>query len=252
MLLPPPEAAEDRRDRATVAFAVIMVLGGLALALFFGSPAPATVDVPAASGIASLNALTGPTQTFAVGTTGTDVAFSSSATTHTLNVPSASASNRGAVTTGTQTFAGAKTFSTSVDATALSIGTAPQSGAVFYRTCTITSAAAATPVNCLADADVPASMAAFVTHWHAKVNGATLWAVTTSCVIEDTSGNDFATMAVTALTGNAFIVAGTLNTTAATRFALGTGGAVDKGIQISCDQNGTGSDLVVTIAGVIK
>ena len=64
------------------------------------------------AGISSLNGLTDATQTFAVGTTGTDIAFVSSAGTHTLNIPSASATARGVVTTGTQRFAGIKYFDT--------------------------------------------------------------------------------------------------------------------------------------------
>jgi hypothetical protein len=62
-------------------------------------------------GIATLNGLIGTTQTFATGTTGTDFNISSSGTTHTFNIPDASTSARGLVTTGTQTFAGNKTFS---------------------------------------------------------------------------------------------------------------------------------------------
>jgi hypothetical protein len=62
------------------------------------------------AGIGSLNGLTDATQTFAVGTTGTDVAFSSAAGVHTLNIPDASATARGLVTTGTQAFGGIKRF----------------------------------------------------------------------------------------------------------------------------------------------
>ena len=47
----------------------------------------------------------------ALGTTGTDLTWAFTAGTLTLNVPSASASARGVVTTGTQTMAGAKTWS---------------------------------------------------------------------------------------------------------------------------------------------
>ena len=63
-------------------------------------------------GITSLNGLTAATQTFAVGTTGTDIAFVSATGTHTLNIPDASATARGVVTTGTQRFLGIKYFDT--------------------------------------------------------------------------------------------------------------------------------------------
>ena len=65
------------------------------------------------AGVSSLNGLTDATQTFAVGTSGTNFAISSAAGVHTFNLPDASATARGVVTTGTQTFAGVKTFDSS-------------------------------------------------------------------------------------------------------------------------------------------
>jgi len=73
-----------------------------------------TVAVPSSGGITTLNTLTAATQTFAVGTSGTDFNISSATSTHTFNIPSASASARGLVTTTTQTFAGVKTFSSGI------------------------------------------------------------------------------------------------------------------------------------------
>jgi hypothetical protein len=62
------------------------------------------------AGLTALNGLQAQVQNFATGTTGTDFAIVSSGSTHTFNLPSASATARGVVTTGTQTFTGAKTF----------------------------------------------------------------------------------------------------------------------------------------------
>jgi hypothetical protein len=73
---------------------------------------------PADTGISSLNGLTGDTQTFAAGSSGTDFGISSDGTTHTFNIPSASSTNRGLVTTGSQTFAGEKTFSSNMTVSA--------------------------------------------------------------------------------------------------------------------------------------
>ena len=63
------------------------------------------------TGLTALNGLQAQVQNFATGTTGTDFSINSSGSTHTFNLPSASATARGVVTTGSQTFAGVKTFS---------------------------------------------------------------------------------------------------------------------------------------------
>lgn len=124
----------------------------------------------------------------------------------------------------------------------------------FVRTCTITSAAAATPITCLADASVPSGKKAYLAGWHAKVSGATAWATTASCAVKDTSGaaTPFVTLAVAALTGNAFVADHSSSVTQEASYARNLGTAAGKGLVIVCDANGTGSDLVVTVYGVVK
>ena len=72
------------------------------------------------AGLTALNGLQAQVQNFATGTTGTDFAIVSSGSTHTFNLPSASATARGVVTTGSQTFAGDKTFTGAIGASNLS------------------------------------------------------------------------------------------------------------------------------------
>jgi hypothetical protein len=62
------------------------------------------------TGITALNGLTSQVQYFGTGTSGTDFNIVSSVSTHTFNIPSASATARGLITTGTQTIAGSKTI----------------------------------------------------------------------------------------------------------------------------------------------
>lgn len=66
------------------------------------------------TGLLNLNGLTADPQLFSTGTSGTNFNISSSSDTHTFNIPDAGSSARGVVTTGTQTFAGSKTFSSTI------------------------------------------------------------------------------------------------------------------------------------------
>ena len=75
------------------------------------------------SGIQSLNGLTPTTQTFATGTSGTDFNISSATSTHTFNLPDASASTRGALTTTDWT-----TFNSKVSTTRSISTTSPLTG----------------------------------------------------------------------------------------------------------------------------
>jgi hypothetical protein len=83
-----------------------------------------------AGGITQLNGLSAATQSFATGTSGTDFAISSVTSTHTFNLPDASSSARGVISTGIQTIAGAKTFSSALSITDATVATSTSTGAL--------------------------------------------------------------------------------------------------------------------------
>jgi len=89
------------------------------------------------TGINALNGLTAQVQSLAVGTSGTDFAISSSSSTHTFNLPTASATNRGALSSADWT-----TFNNKGSGTVTSVtGSSP-----------IASSGGATPAISIADA----------------------------------------------------------------------------------------------------
>ena len=96
------------------------------------------------SGVSNLNTLTSATQTFATGTAaGSGNAFNivSSGSTHTFNLPDASATVKGVVNTSAQTFAGTKTFDAVTVSNALSANSSAASIAGFNASITTISTA---------------------------------------------------------------------------------------------------------------
>jgi ribulose bisphosphate carboxylase small subunit len=87
-----------------------LLVAGSNITLTYNDAANTLTIAAPSIGLTSLNGLTAATQTFAVGTSGSDFNISSSTSTHTFNLPDAGPSARGAVTTGTQTIAGQKTL----------------------------------------------------------------------------------------------------------------------------------------------
>jgi hypothetical protein len=69
----------------------------------------------AGSGITLLNGISFADQTFEVGSSGSDFTISSAGSSHTFNLPTADASKRGLVSTGTQTFGGLKRFNAGLE-----------------------------------------------------------------------------------------------------------------------------------------
>jgi hypothetical protein len=99
----------DANTPAYLLEATVSVINGSTLSNTIWHLTPAAVPIVigttdltwieiSSGGITTLNTLTATTQTFATGTTGTDFNISSAISTHTFNLPNASAVNRGALT----------------------------------------------------------------------------------------------------------------------------------------------------------
>jgi len=113
-----PETVLTVNDR--LAIRVYVTASGKTITLHTQNGHLCEVITTFTAGLTALNGLQTQVQNFAVGTSGTDFAINSSGSTHTFNLPSASATARGVVTTTTQTFAGDKTFTGTIGASNLS------------------------------------------------------------------------------------------------------------------------------------
>lgn len=125
----------------------------------------------------------------------------------------------------------------------------------FFETVTLTSAAAATPVNVMPDARVGPGRKVYLEGGLARVNGTTVWGTTATVKVQDTNGIpvDLITLAVAGLGSQSRLsFINQSNVTLEDAYSKGTGTTVAKGIQVVGDVNGTGSDLIVTVWGWIK
>ncbi len=84
----------------------------------------------AAAGITSLNGISSGLQTFATGISGTGFNISSVGSSHTFNIPIAGSGSTGLVSTLAQTYAGEKTFSSSLAVTDSTASTSTSTGAL--------------------------------------------------------------------------------------------------------------------------
>jgi len=86
-------------DRLAIRVYIVNSVGGRTITMHTQDSHLCQVVTNFAGGIAALNGLIANTQYLAVGTTGTNFAISSVSDTHTFNLPTASATNRGALST---------------------------------------------------------------------------------------------------------------------------------------------------------
>jgi hypothetical protein len=95
-------------DRLALRVYIVNSVGGRTITMHTQDSHLCQVITNFAGGISALNGLTANTQYLAVGTAGTDFAISSTTATHTFNLPTASAANRGALSTADWTAFDAK------------------------------------------------------------------------------------------------------------------------------------------------
>jgi hypothetical protein len=128
-------------------------------------------------------------------------------------------------------------------------------GKPFFKVATLTSAAAATPVDILTDVQVDTGTV-FITDFLLNVNGGTAWTDTTGTVVtvQDTNGTPVVgiTAAKAQLTGNAILDLLSTGITLGDAIIDGTGFTATKGLQIVADSDfDAGSDIIVTVSGYV-
>jgi hypothetical protein len=126
-----PTTATAATDRIHIEFD-IQNTNGKTVTLYTEDGRIGEVHSTYAIGVSSLNGLTDSTQNFAVGTSGTDFAIVSASATHTFNLPTASAANRGALSSADWSTFNGKQNNIGLTTVGNNLATLPNPSAVRY------------------------------------------------------------------------------------------------------------------------
>jgi hypothetical protein len=126
-----PNTVTAATDRIHIEFD-IQNTNGKTVTLYTEDGRIGEVHTTYAIGLSSLNGLTESTQNFAVGTAGTDFAINSASGTHTFNLPTASAANRGALSSADWSTFNGKQNNIGLTTVGTNLATLPNPSAVRY------------------------------------------------------------------------------------------------------------------------
>ena len=195
-----PNTVTAATDRVVIEFD-IQNTNGKTVTLYTEDGRIGEVHTTYAIGLSSLNGLTANTQTFATGTAGTDFGINSAGSVHTFNLPTASASNRGALSSADWATFNNKQNSIGLTTVGTNLATLPDPSAIRYIR--INANNTVTAIS-LADLKTELGLGTLVSTSNQATSG-TAWQDITGLTFPVTAGKTYkwrATVAYTITSGN--------------------------------------------------